>query len=154
MLLGAAVSPFDLKRAKMLDEIVDILVIDISHCNNANVFNSTKKMLEEVEADVIVGSIGTYKAAEDALTKLEGIAGFRVGIGSGSICTTMESTKAGSPTVYATAQVADAVQTYGSKVPIISDGGIRGQGDDAVALSLGESAVLLGNIFVSYGEAH
>jgi len=153
LLLGAAVSPFDLKRAKMLDEIVDILVIDVSHFHNANVFNSTKKMLEEVEADVIVGSIGTYKAAEDALTKLEGIAGFRVGIGSGSICTTMESTKAGSPTVYATAQVADAVQTYGSKVPIISDGGIRGPGDAAVALSLGASAVMIGNLFARCREA-
>src|SRR3989449_4202888 len=93
-------SPFDLKRAKKLSEIADILVIDVSHFHNANVFAATKKILEEVDADVIVGSIGTYKAAEDAITKLEGIAGFRVGIGSGSICTTMEATKAGSPTVY------------------------------------------------------
>jgi len=38
--------------------------LTVSHFHNANVFNSTKKMLEEVEADVIVGSIGTYKAAE------------------------------------------------------------------------------------------
>src|SRR5215831_10353866 len=153
LLLGAAVSPFDLKRAKKLDEIVDILVIDVSHFHNANVFASTKKILEEVEADVVVGSIGTYKAAEDILTKLEGIAGFRVGIGSGSICTTMEATKAGSPTVYATAQVADAARTYGSKVPIISDGGIRGPGDAAVALSLGASAVMIGNLFARCREA-
>ncbi len=103
LLCGAAVSPFDLKRAKKLSEIADILVIDVSHFHNANVFAATKKILEEVDADVVVGSIGTYKAAEDAITKLEGIAGFRVGIGSGSICTTMEATKAGSPTVYATA---------------------------------------------------
>src|SRR5438067_9882655 len=83
LLCGAAVSPFDLKRAKMLSEIADILVIDMSHFHNANVFSATKKILEEVDADVVVGSIGTYKAAEDAITKLEGIAGFRVGIGSG-----------------------------------------------------------------------
>src|SRR5881409_1634262 len=153
LLCGAAVSPFDLKRAKKLSEVADILVIDVSHFHNANVFAATKKILEEVDADVVVGSIGTYKAAEDAITKLEGIAGFRVGIGSGSICTTMESTKAGSPTVYATAQVADAVQTYGSKVPIISDGGIRGPGDAAVALSLGASAVMIGNLFARCREA-
>ncbi len=153
LLCGAAVSPFDLKRAKKLAEIVDILVIDVSHFHNANVFNSTKKILEEVEADVIVGSIGTYKAAEDALTKLEGIAGFRVGIGSGSICTTLESTKAGAPTVYATAQVADAVKKYGAKVPIIADGGIRGPGDAAIALSLGASGVMIGNLFARCREA-
>ena len=129
LLCGAAVSPFDLKRAKKLSEIVDVLVIDVSHFHNANVFSATRKIIEEVDVDVVVGSIGTYKAAEDALTKLEGVAGFRVGIGSGSICTTMESTKAGSPTAYATAQVADVVKTYGAKTPIIADGGIRGPGD-------------------------
>ena len=153
LLCGAAVSPFDLKRAKKLGEIADILVIDVSHFHNANVFASTKKILDEVDADVVVGSIGTYKAAEDILTKLEGVAGFRVGIGSGSICTTLEATKAGSPTVYATAQVADAVQKYGSKLPIIADGGIRGPGDAAVALSLGASAVMMGNLFARSKEA-
>jgi IMP dehydrogenase len=153
LLCGAAVSPFDLKRAKKLSEIADILVIDVSHFHNANVFAATKKILEEVDADVVVGSIGTYKAAEDAITKLEGIAGFRVGIGSGSICTTMEATKAGSPTVYATAQVADAVRTYGSKIPIIADGGIRGPGDAAIAMSLGASAVMMGNLFARCKEA-
>src|SRR5437867_8101703 len=89
LLCAAAVSPFDLPRAKKLDEFVNILVIDVSHFHNANVFAATKKIIDEVEAEIIVGSIGTYKAAEDALTKLEGIAGFRVGIGSGSLCTTM-----------------------------------------------------------------
>lgn len=153
LLCGAAVSPFDLKRAKKLSEFADMLVIDVAHFHNANVFAATKKILEEVDNDVIVGSIGTYKAAEDILTKLEGVAGFRVGIGSGSICTTMEATKAGSPTVYATAQVADALKTYGSKLPIIADGGIRGPGDAAVALSLGASAVMLGNLFARSKEA-
>ncbi len=153
LLCGAAVSPFDLKRAKKLAEVADILVIDVSHFHNANVFNATRKLMDEVEADVVVGSIGTYKAAEDALTKIEGIAGFRVGIGSGSICTTLESTKAGAPTVYATAQVADAVRTYGAKTPIIADGGIRGPGDAAVALSLGASAVMIGNLFARCREA-
>src|SRR5438445_4751132 len=71
LLCGAAVSPFDLKRAKKLSEVADILVIDVAHFHNANVFNSMKKMLEEVNTDVIVGSIGTYQAAEDILTKLD-----------------------------------------------------------------------------------
>lgn len=153
LLCGAAVSPFDLKRAKKLSEIVDILVIDVSHFHNANVFSATKKILSEVDGDVVVGSIGTYKAAEDIITKLDKAAGFRVGIGSGSICTTLEATKAGSPTVYATAQVADAVRAYGSKIPIIADGGIRGPGDAAVALSLGASAVMMGNLFARSKEA-
>src|SRR3989454_4428540 len=37
LLCGAAVSPFDLKRAKKLSEVADILVIDVAHFHNANV---------------------------------------------------------------------------------------------------------------------
>src|SRR5438132_14344227 len=77
---GAAVSPFDLRRAKKLSEVADILVIDVAHFHNANVFSSMKKMLEEVDTDVVVGSIGTYQAAEDILTKLDAVAGFSAGI--------------------------------------------------------------------------
>jgi IMP dehydrogenase len=153
LLCGAATSPFDLERAKQLDKYVDIIVIDVAHFHNANVFEATGKILDAVEADVVVGNIGTYKAAEDAITKLEGIAGFRVGIGSGSICTTMETTKAGAPTLYATAQVSDAVKDYGVDLPIIADGGIRNPGDAAVALAAGASCVMVGNLFARCKEA-
>ncbi len=149
LLCAAAVSPFDLDRAKKLDEFADILVTDVSHFHNANVFSATKKLMNEVSAEVIVGNIGTYDAAEDAMTELDKISGFRVGIGSGSICTTTEVTKAGSPTLFATAQVADAVAKYGANIPIIADGGIRGSGDVAIALIAGASAVMIGNLFAA-----
>ena len=153
LLSAAAVSPFDLERAKRLDGLADILVTDVSHFHNVNVFSATKKLMNEVSAEVIVGNIGTYEAAEDAITELEKIAGFRVGIGSGSICTTTEVTKAGSPTLFATAQVADAVAKYGANLPIIADGGIRGSGDVAVALIAGASAVMIGNLFARCRES-
>ncbi len=99
LICAAAVSPFDLNRAKSLDEFVDLIVIDVAHFHNKNCFDATKKILKEVNADVIVGNIGTYKAAEDCLTSLDGISGLRVGIGSGSICSTGVVTRAGSPTL-------------------------------------------------------
>ena len=153
LLCAAAVSPFDLERAKKLDEFADILVTDVSHFHNANVFRATKKLMAEVSAEVIVGNIGTYKAAEDAIAELESIGGFRVGIGSGSICTTAEITKAGSPTLFATAQVSDAVAKYGANIPIIADGGIRTPGDAAIALTAGASAVMAGNLFARCRES-
>ena len=106
-----------------------------------------KKVLKEVQAQIIVGNIGTYKAAEDVITKLEGVAGLRVGIGSGSICSTSVVTRAGAPTLFATSQVADAVTKYGSDIPIIADGGIRNPGDVAVAMAVGASCTMMGNVF-------
>ncbi len=153
LLCGAATSPFDLERAKRLSQHVDVIVVDVSHFHNANVFRSTKQILDNVEADVVVGNIGTGKAAEDVLTRLEDAAGMRVGIGSGSICTTSEVAKAGSPTLFATAQVADKLKEYGSQIPIIADGGIRSPGDIAVALAAGASAVMMGNLFARCKEA-
>jgi len=153
LLCAAAISPFDLERAKSLDEHVDVLVTDVAHFHNKNCFSASKKLLKEVKAAVIVGNIGTYEAAEDAVTKLEGVAGLRVGIGSGSACTTMEMAKAGSPTLYATAQASDAVTNYGADLPIIADGGVRNPGDVAVALAVGASAAMMGNVFAGCEEA-
>jgi len=102
LICAAAISPFDLPRAKALDKYVDILVLDVSHFHNKNCFQATKEVLREVSAEVVVGNIGTYQAAEDVITQLDGVAGLRVGIGSGSICSTAVVTRAGAPTLYAT----------------------------------------------------
>ena len=109
--------------------------------------------MDNVSAEIIVGNIGTYEAAEDCLTKLDGVAGLRVGIGSGSICSTSVVTRAGSPTFYATTQVADAVKDYGGDVSIIADGGIRNPGDIALALAVGASCAMMGNIFAGTSES-
>jgi IMP dehydrogenase len=153
LICAAAVSPFDLDRAKALDEYVDIIVTDVAHFHNRNCFNATKKILDGVSAEVVVGNIGTYEAAEDCLTKLDGVAGLRVGIGSGSICSTSVVTRAGAPTLFATSQVADAVKDYGSDVPTIADGGIRNPGDIAVALAVGASCAMMGNVFAGTSES-
>jgi len=153
LICAAATSPFDINRAKSLDRYVDIIITDVAHFHNKNCFDATEKLLEEVEAEVIVGNIGTYEAAEDCLTKLDGIAGLRVGIGSGSICSTSVVTRAGSPTLYATSQVADAVKDYGADVSIIADGGLRNPGDVALALSVGASSVMMGNVFAGCSES-
>jgi len=153
LICAAAVSPFDLDRAKALDEYVDIIVTDVAHFHNKNCFDAAKKILDGVSAEVVVGNIGTYEAAEDCLTKLDGVAGLRVGIGSGSICSTSVVTRAGAPTLFATSQVADAVKEYGPEVPIIADGGIRNPGDIAVALAVGASCAMMGNVFAGTSES-
>jgi IMP dehydrogenase len=153
LLCAAAISPFDLPRAKAIDRYVDILVLDVSHFHNKNCFEAAKKVLKEVKADIIVGNIGTYQAAEDIITQLDGVAGLRVGIGSGSICSTSVVTRAGAPTMYATSQVADAVKAYEADIPVIADGGIRNPGDVAVAMAVGASCAMMGNVFAGCSES-
>jgi IMP dehydrogenase len=153
LICAAAISPFDLPRAKALDKHVDVLVTDVAHFHNRNCFEATKRLLKEVSAEVVVGNIGTYEAAEDCITKLDGIGGLRVGIGSGSICTTSVVTRAGSPTLFAVSQAADAVRDYRADIPIIADGGIRNPGDVAVALAVGASSTMMGNVFAGCRES-
>jgi IMP dehydrogenase len=150
--VGAAISPFDLERAKELSKIADLLVIDVAHFHNLRVMEATKKLLKEVDVDVVAGNIGTYEAAVDIISSMD-VAGLRVGIGSGSVCTTMEVTGVGAPTPFAVAQVADAVREMGADVPIIADGGIRGAGDIAISLALGASSVMMGYIFAGCRES-
>ncbi len=110
LICAAAVSPFDLERAKALDKYVDVIFTDVAHFHNKNCFDAAKKLIKEISAEVIVGNIGTYQAAEDCITKLDGIAGVKCGIGSGSICSTSVVTRAGAPTLFATSNAADAMR--------------------------------------------
>ena len=153
LICAAAISPFDYDRAVALDEYVDILVTDVAHFHNKNCFEAAKKVLDNVSAELIVGNIGTYEAAEDVITKLDGVAGLRVGIGSGSICSTSVVTRAGAPTLYATSRVADAVKKYDADIPIIADGGMRNPGDIAVAMAVGASCAMMGNVFAGCRES-
>jgi IMP dehydrogenase len=150
--VGAAISPFDVERAKELSKIADLLVIDVAHFHSLRVMEATKKLLKEVDVDVVAGNIGTYEAAVDIISSMD-VAGLRVGIGSGSVCTTMEVTGVGAPTPFAVAHVADAVREMEADLPIIADGGIRGAGDIAISLALGASSVMMGYIFAGCRES-
>jgi IMP dehydrogenase len=154
LLVGAAISPFDLERAKALENYVDILVSDVAHFHNTNVLESAKKLTRELSVEFIAGNLGTVEATRDTLQVLDGkVAGIRAGVGSGSICVTSEVTKAGAPTLFAVAQIAQAIQEAGLQVPIIADGGIRAAGDGALALAAGASAVMMGNVFAGCTES-
>jgi len=54
--VGAAISPFDLKRAKSLSPYVDVLVIDVAHFHNLNVIEATKRIVKETGKEVVIGN--------------------------------------------------------------------------------------------------
>lgn len=151
--VAAGVSPFDMDRAKMLAKYADALVIDVAHFHNENVIAATKRMIDSVSIDVVIGSLGTKADVIDSVTRIDAAAGLRMGIGSGSICITTNVTKAGAPTLFAVSQAADALAEVGSHIPIIADGGIRGPGDVALALAFGADLAMMGYAFAGCKES-
>jgi IMP dehydrogenase len=149
LLAGVAVGPFEEERAVAADEAdVDVIFIDCAHAHNLNVLDSARAIKETVDADVVVGNVGTREAAEAAIDFADGL---KVGIGPGSICTTRVVSGAGMPQMTAVSQVADVAAEHG--VPVIADGGIRYSGDAIKALAAGASAVMLGSYFAGTDEA-
>lgn len=153
LIVGAAISPFDIERAKMLDKHVDALVSDVAHFHNVEVLTSAKKLVAEVSADFVAGNVGSEEAAKDIVATIERVSGLRVGIGGGSICTTPEVTGAYAPTLWAVASVRDVLEELGLDIPIIADGGIRTAGDAVKALAVGANTVMLGYVLAGTDEA-
>ena len=151
--VAAAVSPFDIERAKLLSKYADALVIDVAHFHNENVIDATRRLVREVEVNVVIGSLGTKEGVLDSASKIDNVAGLRVGIGSGSVCITTEVTRTGAPTLFAVSQAADALEEIGAEIPIIADGGVRNPGDIALAIALGASCAMLGYVFAACKES-
>ncbi len=150
LMVGAAVGPFDIERAKMLENAeVDVIVVDTAHAHNENVMKSIKKMRAVIGIDIIAGNIATREAAED-LIALD-VDGLRVGIGPGSICTTRVVAGIGVPQLEAISMVADVAKEY--NVPVIADGGIRYSGDIVKALAAGANGVMLGSLLAGTEES-
>ena len=149
LLAGVAVGPFEDERAVAADEAnADVLFIDCAHAHNLNVLESAEAIGETVDADVVVGNIGTREAAEAAAAFADGL---KVGIGPGSICTTRVVSGAGMPQITAVSEVADVAAEHG--IPVIADGGIRYSGDAIKAIAAGADAVMLGSYFAGTEEA-
>ncbi len=147
--VGVAVGPSETDRARAADEAgADILFIDCAHAHNRSVIEDARSIKREVDADVVVGNIGTREAAAAVVDFADGV---KVGIGPGSICTTRVVTGAGMPQISAIAQVADVASQH--DVPVIADGGIRYSGDAIKAIGAGADAVMLGSYFAGTDEA-
>ena len=129
---------------------VDLLVLDSAHGHSKNVLTVAKRLRQEFpDVDIIAGNVATAEGTK-ALIDL-GMDGVKVGIGSGSICTTRIIAGIGVPMVTAVSECGREASKHG--IPIISDGGARYSGDLTKAIAVGASAVMIGSLFAGTDES-
>ena len=134
----------DLKTIEKIAEKKYLICIDTANANNKEVLKKTELIKKRFDVKIIVGNIahgGTLEQLENA-----GADAVRVGIGSGSVCTTSIQTGIG------IGQVSSLLNIYFSrmqkklKIKIIADGGVKSPGDVAKAIALGADVVMLGRM--------
>ena len=127
-----------------------IICLDTANASNKEVINKTIEVKKHFDVKLIVGNIAngtTLKQLEDA-----GADAVRVGIGSGSVCSTSIQTGIGIGQVSSILDVLFTRAQENLKIKIIADGGIKSAGDVAKALSLGADVAMLGRMLAGTRE--
>jgi IMP dehydrogenase/GMP reductase len=139
-----------LDTIKKLSEGKKIICIDTANANNLEVLKKSESIKNHLKVKVIVGNIAhgaSLKQLVDA-----GADAVRVGIGSGSVCSTSIQTGIGIGQVSSLLDVYFAREERKLNIALIADGGIKGSGDVAKAISLGADAVMLGRLLAGTRE--
>ncbi|CAL4321161.1 GMP reductase [Buchnera aphidicola] len=138
-----------IKKIFSLSSKLKYICIDVANGYSENFVDFLKKVREFYPDKIIcAGNVVTGEMVEELI--LSGADLVKVGIGSGSVCTTRVKTGIGYPQLSAIIECADAA--HGLSGHIISDGGCTVSGDIAKAFGGGADFVMLGGIFAGHSE--
>lgn len=141
----------EIEEVKKLAEDKYIICIDTANANNDSVLRKTEEVKKSFpDTKILVGNI----AHGASLQQLEdcGADAVRVGIGSGSVCSTSIQTGIGIGQVSSLLDVLFARNDKKLKIKVIADGGIKSAGDVSKAIALGADAVMLGRMLAGTKE--
>lgn len=138
-----------IKEIVLLSSKLKYICIDVANGYSENFVDFLKKVRDFFPEKIIcAGNVVTGEMVEELI--LSGADIVKVGIGSGSVCTTRVKTGIGYPQLSAIIECADAA--HGLSGHIISDGGCTVSGDIAKAFGGGADFVMLGGIFSGHSE--
>ena len=153
--LGFCLSHKDLENKDFIKKVIDsgvkLLLIDTALGHTKFSVDSVK-MLRSMSPDnihIMSGNVSSYEAYRDLMDA--GSDSVRVGIGGGAACTTRMVTGFGVPVLASIMDIYEHIKDE-SINGLVSDGGIKQNGDIVKALAAGASAVMMGTLFAGHEE--
>ena len=152
-MVSTGISDKDFEKLRKIVERIDpkFICVDIA---NGYMYDFTVfiKKVREAYPDKIIacGNVVSREMVEELILNCRADI-VKVGLGSGSCCTTRLQTGVGMPQLSAVMECADA--GHGVNGCIISDGGIKNPGDVSKAFGGGADFVMLGSVLAGHDES-
>jgi GMP reductase len=151
--ISSGINSNDLIKLDKMMEIIDpkIICIDVANGYMSKMVDTCKMMRDKYPDKIIIaGNVCTSEGVLELV--IEGKVDIvKVGIGSGSCCTTRKQTGVGMPQLSAVMECADTA--HGMDAHIISDGGLQVIGDFSKAYGCGADFVMSGTMFAGHYES-
>jgi len=128
-----------------------LFTIDVANGFN-NALEPIIKFIQNLGGTYVIAGNVASKEGFQYLSDL-GVDAIRVGIGTGSMCTTSIMTGVGQGIVSALQECKEVQTKSGSSAKIIADGGISNAGDIAKSLAAGADLVMVGRLLAGTKEA-
>ena len=139
------------RTEKCLDAGASFVCVDVANGYMSKLVTFVKRIRTQWPKMIIAcGNVVSREMVEELIIN-GGADIVKVGIGSGSVCTTRIQTGVGMPQLSAVAECADAA--HGINGTIISDGGVTCPGDVAKAFGGGADFVMLGSMLAGHVES-
>jgi len=152
---GFAINIDQAKNSEFINKIlnlnVKVILLDTALGHTGIVVDAVKqlRLLVPNKIHIMVGNVSSYEAYKDLMDA--GADSVRVGIGGGAACMTRIETGFGVPVLQSIMDIYKNVKDDEIN-GIVSDGGIKNNGDIVKAFAAGASAVMIGSMFAGHDE--